>query len=38
VQEKNLLPNTPAAFHGRPHLVEQMTKDLQIEMDKNSKN
>lgn len=23
-----LLHNTPAAFHGRPHLVEQLTKEL----------
>lgn len=29
--------NTPAAFHGRPHLVEQMTEELREELNENSR-
>ncbi|UOF00660.1 SgcJ/EcaC family oxidoreductase [Bdellovibrio reynosensis] len=32
-----LFQNTPAAFHGRPHMVEEMTEELQEELTENSR-
>lgn len=34
----SVFQNTPAAFHGRPELAEQQTKELQHEFDKTSLN